>query len=72
MSKRKPAYRTMPIVTRGGASERIWLVIRPCGTFLDRTFDDPDAAVPLVEELNRAYELGRKSAGKMPAKGSKP
>lgn len=73
MSKRKPAYRVQ--IGSWGCSkcgnEKEWLVIQPDDVALGRTFDNPNDAEEMAEELNRAYELGRKSAAKKPAKRRK-
>lgn len=63
MSERKPAYRIIE-----DRMEFVWLVIQPNGTALVYSFSKRAEAEALAEELNFAYELGRQSVEKMPAK----
>lgn len=71
MSNRKPAYRVEEEIC--GCSEcgdkKTWHIIKPDGMALLIGFGEREVADEMAEELNRAYELGRESAEKKPAKG---
>lgn len=70
MSKRKPAYRIEADETlcwRIG-SRPTWQLIGPDGAN-HGIFEIRKNAEAVASELNRAYDLGRKSAEKKPAKG---
>lgn len=71
MSKRKPAYRVKEkypcCYTCGGGGS--WALHAPDATIAPCVFSDKEEAMAAARALNRAYELGRESAAKTPAKG---